>query len=88
MVDVISTPRDEVTREELALHPLVRHELEVELNKWTKALEECPADRLAHIQSKVAILKWILFRMTEEILTKEDVKRKLREAAEKKLAHG
>jgi hypothetical protein len=74
MIEITSTAREHVTLDELDFHPLVRTELQAELKKWTEALERVTPDRLQATQGKVEILRWILGRMANEIVTRERVK--------------
>ncbi len=89
MVDVISAVRDKVEREDLKFHPLVQEELVIELNKWTRALLNCPIEKLYEIQAKVAVLDWLTCgRLVDEVLKKQELKRLAEEKAERQKVSG
>ncbi len=81
-IDTLSQPLEHIERDDIEFHPLVRAELNLELNKWTNALEKVPPEKLQSVQGKVEILRWLLTKMHGEILQKEREKAKKAEARE------
>ena len=71
LMDTITTPHEAVTLDDLAFHPKVREELQAELKKHTEALEIAPLESIQKLQGRVAILRWVLDKMSDEIIQRE-----------------
>jgi hypothetical protein len=81
-IDIATEPAEQISREDLEFHPLVKAELERVLRTELLNLEQVLPDRLLKFQGRVEMLRWIMKDMLPLILETQRVKARAAEAKE------